>query len=335
MILKRSLLILLVSLLIACSPNRLDVDVSAVKIDEVKIDRLEQDLFSSKPVNKDLTEQLQKKYGNFYFGFLNVINGHDVPDSAALTSLQQFTRDSAMKGAFKDCQAVFPNLNDVQTDLTGVFKHFRYYFPNRPLPRVFSCMSGFNINFTWVDSTVGIALEMYLGKNNKFYQMIQFPKYKTATMSKEYLASDFTRAWMTTYFPKVENRKDFLAEIIYNGKLLYLTDALLPDVSDTIKIGYSKKHLDWCKRNEYNMWAYFVQKKVLYVSDPTEIVKYTGEGPFTAAFNKESPSRVGIWIGWQIVRSFMNNNPKVSLEDLVNEKDAQIILARSKYKPSK
>ena len=64
-------------------------------------------------------------------------------------------------------------------------------------------------------------------------------------------------------------------------------------------------------------------------------MKYTAEGPFTAAFSKESAPRIGYWIGWQIVRQYMKNNPEVTLQDLINETDSQLLLSKSKYKPKK
>ncbi len=344
---RPNLLVLLLPFLFSCSGRRLDADVSKIQVKEVKIDRLEQDVFNAPLADiGGLRKRLQAKYGNFYLGFQSVINSGGRQSSGGgvseqelrfsdSVSLRLFVSDSAMKEAYKDCQKVYPDLGQVQSDLTEVFRHFRFYFPARPLPRVVSYMSGFNYSFLPVDSTIGIALELFLGRENKFYQLIQFPKFKTLTMSKEYLASEFSRGWMSTVFPRTDEKKDFLSEIIYDGKILYLVDALLPATNDTIKMGYSQKQLKWCRENEYNMWAYFVQKKIFYLSDPVEMVKYTGDGPFTSAFNKESPSRVGIWIGWQIIRSYMDHHPKETLEDLMNEKDAQAILSQSKYKPSR
>lgn len=332
---KRGLLIFLGSLLIACSGNRLDVDVSTVNVNDIKIDRFEEDLFNSKASPAELKQQLEKKYDSFYFGFQNIVSGGSVPDSVAANGLYMFVHDSAMKEAYNECEKKYPDLKWLSADISEAYKHFKFHFPKRSLPRIVTYMSGFNYSVLRIDSTIGIALEMYLGKDNKFYRMLQFPKYKTVNMDKEYMLTDLVRGWMTTEFPKNDDKKDMLDEIIYNGKLLYLVDALLPNTDDTIKMGYTQKQLEWCKRNEYNMWAYFVQKKVLYISNPSEIIKYTGEGPFTSAFNKDSPARVGIWIGWQIVRAYMDEHRGVSLEDLMNDNDAQKLLLRSKYKPGK
>jgi uncharacterized protein YjaZ len=57
------------------------------------------------------------------------------------------------------------------------------------------------------------------------------------------------------------------------------------------------------------------------------------DGPFTSEISQDSPGRLGIWVGWQIVDSYMRNNENVSIQELINEGDAQKILEQSFYKP--
>ena len=81
---------------------------------------------------------------------------------------------------------------------------------------------------------------------------------------------------------------------------------------------------------------YFVvilENKHLFSSESILTAKYINPAPFTAYFPAESPGRTGIWIGWQIVRSFMEKNPQVTLPELMNNPDAQGILERSGYAP--
>jgi hypothetical protein len=191
-------------------------------------------------------------------------------------------------------------------------------------------MSGFN--YAIETSSFSIGLEMYLGNKSPFYEMLQFPAYKRVNMRKEYIVSDLVHAWMEKTFPNTNKSGTLLNQMMYQGKLLYMVDALMPEEQDTIKIGYSKKQLDWCIENE-NMWGYLIKNKFLYSNEITTVTKFTGEAPFTTGFVKDSPGRTGVWIGWRIVRKYMENNPKVTLQQLMAETDAQKILANSKYKP--
>ncbi len=62
---------------------------------------------------------------------------------------------------------------------------------------------------------------------------------------------------------------------------------------------------------------------------------YLTDGPFTAGLGdkNESAPKLGVWIGWQMVRKYMLENPDVTLQQLMADTDAQKILVKSKYKP--
>jgi uncharacterized protein YjaZ len=102
---------------------------------------------------------------------------------------------------------------------------------------------------------------------------------------------------------------------------------------DTLKIGYSSEQIEWCNRFEKDMWTYLIDEKLLFTTEHLDIKRYIDEAPFTTSFSKESPGRTGIWMGWQIVRDYMKNNPDVSLQELMSLKNYQEILNLSKYNP--
>ncbi|MEZ5023093.1 MAG: hypothetical protein R2728_07510 [Chitinophagales bacterium] len=56
------------------------------------------------------------------------------------------------------------------------------------------------------------------------------------------------------------------------------------------------------------------------------------EGPTTMGL-PESPSKIGIWLGWQIVNEYMGRNKGTSLDELLQMNDSQELLRKSKYKP--
>jgi hypothetical protein len=316
----------------SCGGNRLDIDVSNVKMEPVKIKRFEKDLFSG-----NLSFQaLGRKYPDFFQGFVETVPGicpNGAGDPTCMQGIRSFISDKEMRAAYETAVKEYPDLNDLETGLTDVFKHFKYYFPSREIPSINSMMSGYNFHFLRLDKSLGIGLEMYLGESYEPYAALQLPKYKTQNMTRVHMLADFVRAWLMTEFEEKNSKVDFLTRIIKEGKIMYLMDAVLPKMEDSLKMGYSGKQLSWCKRNEGNIWSYFIKRKVLYSTDLQDITQFTNEGPFTTGFAKESPARTGSWIGWQIVRAYMEKNKKMTIPQLMEENDAQILLSKASYKP--
>jgi hypothetical protein len=123
--------------------------------------------------------------------------------------------------------------------------------------------------------------------------------------------------------------------MISQGRLLYYLDLVTPDEPDTIKTGYTSAQLNWCIQNEKKIWSFFIDNKLLFSFDPNLMNKYVNDGPTTNGFPKESPGNIGQFTGWQIVKSYMKNNPQVTLQQLMEEKDLLKIFNESKYKPLK
>jgi hypothetical protein len=264
-----------------------------------------------------------------------VLNNGGMPDSSAPNLLKRFVSDRDMRDAYKDCKAQYPDINFLNDEFISCFKYYKHYFPKKNLPKVVTMMSGFNYSVVTLDSTIGIGLDMYLGTKNKFYDALGLPLYKKKYMNRENIMPDAVRAWLLNDYPYNMNKNDFLSEIIYLGKIMYATDAMLPDVADTLKIQYSEKQMEYCMQNEFNIWSYFIAQKVLYTTDQAEIMKFTKDGPFTTAFSKQAPPRIGYWIGYHIVKKYMRTNSNVTLQQLLDETDAQKILTKAKYKPGK
>ena len=124
--------------------------------------------------------------------------------------------------------------------------------------------------------------------------------------------------------------------MIYEGKKMYLLDLYLPEISDKEKIGFEHQKLEWAKANEAQIWMYFMEKKLLFSTDSKLNSRFLETAPFSKFYMEQdnlSPGRIGVWFGWQIVRSYMQHND-VSLQHLLkmNELD---LFNKSKYKPKK
>lgn len=322
--------------ILGCNENRPVEDVSDIVV-ETNIVRFEKELFDiTSPDAFQKVETLKKKHSTFYDLFTKyVVRTADKNDSLSKVSLLNFVKDKDIQSVFKESQALYAEIPNVESQLNGAFKQYKKAFPDKVIPVMYTFISGFNYAVISADSLLGIGLDMYLGADCKYYPALGLPKYKTNKMRTEFIVSDAVKGWVQSEYPLDETKKDFLYHIIYNGKLLYFQDALLPELEDSIKIGYTADQIDWCKKSEASIWAFFIQQKILYSSNYMDYLKFINEGPTTNGFPKESPSLLGNWIGWQIVRKYMEENRDVSLAQLMQEPDAQKILTMSKYKPKK
>ncbi|MDQ3190345.1 MAG: hypothetical protein M3Q58_02000 [Bacteroidota bacterium] len=325
--------LVLALLMSSCKNDRLKIDVSKNNT-TVSIFRLEKELFEKKPdYEKHL--KLFGKLGDFYKNYVEImINAGPIKDSLTINGLNLFTQDSEIKGVYKDVISEYPDLSGLNAEFSNAFKHYNHYFPNKNIPEVITYISGFNYAIAASDSVLGVGLDMYLGKDYEFYRMIGFPQYKTYSMRNEYITHDAVKGWIATEFEFDPVEKDMLEQIIHHGKIMYIMDAVFPYSEDSLKIGYTKEQLDWCVNNQVNIWSHFIDKQLLFSSNSKEIMTYLNEGPFTPGMPRESPPKLGIWLGWQIVKAYMERQDEVDLEKLLEAK-APYILKESKYKPRK
>jgi gliding motility-associated lipoprotein GldB len=311
-------------------------DVSNIQVN-IKIERFDNALFAGK--NKNITEvdkHLSSKYGIFYNDFIHRILDSKYSNTESLANLY---RDQAYTDLTKEVDSVFPNLKAQEEGLNETFKYIKYYYPKAKIPRFISFASGFAYQMPVGDNYLGIGLDMFLGKNSKFYRAIvqSVPLYLSRRFAPEYIVPRVAETYAhEELFSEPDENRTLLSKMIFQGKVLYFLDQVLPEnMGDSTKIGYTQQQLDWAQNFEGDIWAYFLENNFLYESDYQKIQVFLSEGPFTPGLgeNRDSAPKLGVWMGWQIVRKYMKAHPDVTLQQLMADNDAQKILNQSKYKP--
>ncbi|HMT30846.1 MAG TPA: hypothetical protein PKD91_16365, partial [Bacteroidia bacterium] len=231
--------------------------------------------------------------------------------------------------------SAYKSVDDINSGMELFLKHHKYYFPDKALPSVVTYISAFNYAVITTDSVIGIGLDMFLGPQIEYYPRLGVPRYLFTKFSREYIVPSAIKAWFQSDYDQGAVKNELLSQMVYQGKLLYYIQAMAPDLADTLRTGYTAEQLKWCEANEANIWSFFIENKLLFNSDPAEFSKFVNDGPATNGFPKEAPGKIGAWVGLKIVNAYMKNNDKISLQELLLEKDAQKILEDSKYKPKK
>ena len=327
-------LIPLIFVLICCQRNPLKVDVSGIDL-KLDIKRLDRDIFRLNTDNLSTTiPELKRTYGSFFDAYNeNVIAIGDPSDSLYATYLNTFLTDSVRMLTRVKIDSAFSDLTVLEKKLEDGFRHYKYYFPKKTIPRVITIISGFNQSVVMTRNAIGISLDNYLGAKCPFYAMLALPEYKRENMRSDKIPTDVLYSWGISEFEFDESKNNLLSNMIYQGKMIYFLDAMFPDEPDYLKIGFQPEKLEWCIKNEPGMWTYLVEHKLLFDTERMNIVRFIGPAPFTSTFTKDSPGRTGVWLGWQIVKKYMKKNPGITLQALMAENDYQKILNESEYSP--
>jgi len=177
-----------------------------------------------------------------------------------------------------------------------------------------------------------ISLDNYLGKDHKFYQ--GFKDYISDLQVQSQILPDIAGAYANklVMYP---NSRNFLSQVIYNGKLLYFKEKMLPLVEAHHLIGYSKEEYEWAQQQELMVWQYFIQRELLYSSDADLRRRFIDNGPFTKFYleiDNQTPPRLGQYMGWQIVKAYAEKHPEKAIDEIL-AMDYQQIFDNSKYKP--
>lgn len=318
-------------------------DVSHIPV-EVNIRRFDRDLFSLDSSRlEDQLAQLEANYPAFsqvYFGQILGSTDPRIAPEGHIPYVRGFIQHPPLRQLYDTTQVVFPDMKPFEDDLSQALRYLKFYLPQTQLPaEITAFISEYTLaNFIYDQNSLAIGLDFYLGENYPYADYnpghSNFSQYLVRTFNRDHLV-------MKTLLPLVEESagppmgERLLDQMIQKGKTLYLLDQILPETPDTVIVEFTAGQLDWCRNNEMDIWAYFLGEDLLYSSDWQLIRKYVEYSPSSPGMPEEAPGRTGAWLGWQIVKAYMKRNPNTSVEELMALSDAQMILDRSKYKPTK
>lgn len=314
-------------------------DVSHINV-HVDIERFDKELANTKPEDILRKNQLwQQEYGVFYTDYLTEMLqvAHPEDTMRVRDYLGQILRQKDFGDLNTAVSHMYPSMDRYEKELTDAIKYVKHYFPKYTIPRFVTYVSGFAYQTTIGEDYVGIGLDMFLGADSEFYPALvqSIPLYISRRFTPENITPRVIESLLREELHSLpEDTRNTLQHMVYNGKILYAMDMILHQVSDEVKIGYSAEQLAWVKRYEADVWTWFLQEDMLYNTDFLRIQKYFSEAPFTPELGEknESAPKLGTYIGWMIVRKYMQRNPNLTLNDLLAINDAQEILEGSKYK---
>lgn len=303
---------------------------SCDKREEVTLQRLDQQLFSGKSSDSIRTFLNQHpEVARLYFSSKEAGN-----DSALVKELYNRINDKELNVLYQQVQDEFSDVNDLQTQLSEAFTNIKKDFPDFRPPRVATLVTGFmGPDFVVSDSLIVIGLDYFVGPKAKYRpQGPEFPQYILRRYQREYLVPAIVFALSNRYNATDRNDQTLLADMVYYGKAYVFTKTMLPEVADSLVIGYSDQQLTNTYAAQDLVWAHFIEEQLLYQTSPAIKQRYTNERPFTAEIGSKAPGAIGRWVGWRIVGKYHDEHPSVGIRELMANTNARQIFEESGYK---
>ena len=341
--------IILFFLLQSCGNNGgTKPDVSTIPV-SLQTQRFDLDIYSIDTNHiADGLLNLRTKYPDFLDFFLDTVMGFGVRGNyndttvAIRQGVREYLSYKDYVGLEDTIKKNFPDTKETDEKLTMAFKYMKYYLPTSPVPKIiYINRILFQSPAFTVDNNLScICLDMFLGGQYPFYASVGIPAYMAPHHNKNYIpVALFRDIYESTYKYRQEDHT-LLDRMIQRGKEQYFLHRIMPETPDSVLFGFRGNQVDWCTKNEKELYNFFIQQNLLYSKEERTIGTYVIDGPYAknigAATDVGSPTpgNVGTWLGYRIVASYMTQNPSVTLKDLLNQhSDPTRFLDSAKYKP--
>jgi len=325
----------LVILAIGCTQKRtyFPKQMEEVHVEVVRFDQALMNVSQSTALQD--VRLLYTEYESFMPVFTENILGIAADDTLYLAdALPLFLEDTlyGFKETNEEAKRQFADISDLQHELDEAFTKIHYLYHDLPIPLIYFYISGFNASILFVDDDIAVGTDMYLGSDWKYYNRVVY-EYQKKNMRRECIPIDVVSAYLFRNLPYTYTKNRLLENMIYRGKIMYLLSLLLTDYPNYEIMGYTQADWQWCEKNEQAIWNTIMDKRDLFKTESMVLTSYLNDGPFTSEISQASPGRLGTWIGWRIIESYLQHNPDITMQQLIENSDAQEVLEKSFYRP--
>lgn len=337
---KRSIAVAVMAVLFlfSCNDGEKMPDVSNIKVN-ISTDRFEKKLFDTTAVSLTAyLRQLQTADPAFTNLFINEILGADPHWPADSTAAYVNSFIESYKPVYLDAEKIYTDFSAYEKEMKTAIQLVKHYFPAYKVPEKIITYIGPADGYGDIISNDAflVGLQYHLGKDNPLYKtdMVSqvYPEYISRRFEPGYISINCMRNVVDDIYPVKENDKPLIDQMIEKGKRLYILKKLLPAKEDYKLIGYTEAQLKDCFKNEARVWDLFVKNNYLQTTDKNIIKNYIEEGPKTQELAEDAPGNIGSFVGWQIVKKYIQKNPTITLQQLISLSE-ETIFQEAKYKP--
>lgn len=235
--------------------------------------------------------------------FMQVIGVDTINDSTLLA----WSRGRVVEAFTPEVLHIYPDVKPLENMLSLILYNAETQKLQLPEMNYAAVVWSLRKSIVFNDSTMLIALNHYLGSDFDGYQ--GWPEYLRMGKTPERLPYDIAEALVAHRYPyQKTDSSTVLSRIIYEGALTLAKIRLVPEGSLQNALGYDDPQLQWLKDHQSELWQAMVSKKLVYSTSDDTMHKLVDPAPATTLLSPYSPGRVGRYLGYCILVSYLQSN---------------------------
>jgi len=255
--------------------------------------------------------------------------------------IKKIIKYEPLKEIYDTVQRVFPDDTFFKKDLDDAFRRYKHYFPGENEPNIYTFVSNFRFqSFIFQENNrdgVALGLDLFLAPGFDYRKIDPtnpvFSDYTIPSYTKEQVPKRVIEQLLEDKMGQLNPGNKLIDHMLFFGKKIYLLSEILPRMDLSVINEYNTDQMAWCQNNEMETWAFLLEHELLYKSDNSTIAWYARPAPTSRNMPADSPGRAANFIGYKIVKTYMERFPETSFTDLINLRDGTEFLKNSKYKP--
>lgn len=212
-----------------------------------------------------------------------------------------------------------PDLSSTEAALGKLKANIRQQLPGVRFPsEIYGYITPYNQSIIIADSIAAIGLNHYLGEDYAGYRGY-FDNYSLKLKTQQRIPLDIATALISTAYPFDSSAgTTALSRMLYDGALIEALLRTVPDASLQYILGYNDNEIKWAIDNEAKAWNKLAADNLIYSIDPLIAAKLTASSPSTSLLSPDAPGRMGSFIGYNIVKRYIDNHSDITLGQLLS-----------------